>query len=200
MRSGSLWAITASALPGQSPKARRPLGGGTRSAPRFAVVLPALLLTVPRGGRALLRRFDTWEHRAPPHLPTTAVSPSGAPVAGNGNARFGAAFQAYSDCLKKNGVTLPSFAPRNRSSGQPSGQPTARPSGSAFRGGLRRWARRLGSPPAGVSADAWAKAQQACASLRPSFAPGQGRPGAAGGIDATALAAHAPASRTTASR
>ena len=80
--------------------------------------------------------------------------------------------------------------PRNRPSGQPSERPTARPSGSAFRGGFGGGLGASSSPPAGVSADAWAKAQQACASVRPSFAPGQGRPGGAGGIDATALAAY----------
>jgi hypothetical protein len=152
-------------------------------------VLPALLLAVLAVG-GCSSGGSTAASTGAATSPSTAVSPSGAPAAGNGNGQFGAAFRAYSDCLKKNGVTLPSFAPRNRPSGQPSGQPTARPSGSAFRGGFGGGLGASSSPPAGVSADAWAKAQQACAALRPSFAPGQGRPGGAGGIDATALAAY----------
>ena len=96
---------------------------------------------------------------------------AGAPIAGGGNA----AFTAYVNCLKQNGVTitLPSGRPRLRPSdaGQPSGIPGPRPSGGAGRpdglpgGGLFR-------KPAGVDDATWQKAQAACASLRPSFNPG----------------------------
>jgi hypothetical protein len=141
-----------------------------------ALLLPAMVVTgCSSGGSAAVASGS-----AP--SPSTALSPSGVPAAGNGG--FGAAFQAYSDCLRKNGVALPSFSPRSR----PSDRPTARPSGSGFRGAFGGGLGASSSPPAGVSAGAWAKAQQACASLRPSFAPGRGRPG--GGIDATALAAY----------
>ena len=182
--------MTASALPGQSPRARRPLGGGTRSALRFGAVLPAILLAVFAVG-GCSSGGSSPASTGVATSPSTAVAPSGAPgPGGNGGGQLGAAFQAYSDCLKKNGVTLPSFTPRDRSSGQPSSRPTARPSGSGFRGGFGGGFGPSSAPPAGVSADAWAKAQQACASVRPSFAPGQGGPGGAGGIDATALAAY----------
>ncbi len=155
----------------------------------MGAVLPALLLAVLAIGGCSSGGSSAASAGAATS-PSTAVAPSGAPAAGNGGGQFGAAFQAYSDCLKKNGVTLPSFSPRNRPSGQPSSRPTARPSGSGFRGGFGGGFGSSSAPPAGVSADAWAKAQQACASVRPSFAPGQGRPGGAGGIDATALAAY----------
>jgi hypothetical protein len=176
--------MTGTARPGPTTtKAHRRLSGESSSALRFAAVLPGLLLAALVVG-ACSSGGSTAGSTGTAASASTAVAPSGAPGAGNG--QFGARFQAYSDCLKKNGVTLPSFSPRNR----PSGQPTARPSGSAFRGGFGGGLGASSSPPAGVSADAWAKAQQACASVRPSFAPGQGRPGGAGGIDATALAAY----------
>ncbi len=65
-------------------------------------------------------------------------------------------FPAYVDCLRKNGVALPSALPR-------AGRPSARPSSARGAGfGLGN------QPPAGVDAQTWQKAQQACASLRPS--------------------------------
>jgi hypothetical protein len=94
--------------------------------------------------------------------------------AGGGNA----AFTAYTDCLKKNGVTitLPSGQARVRPSGGPGGQPfpngtpRARPSGSA---GARRFPGGGGGgffqKPAGVDDATWQKAQAACSSLLPSF-------------------------------
>lgn len=81
------------------------------------------------------------------------------------------AFAAYTDCLRKNGVTLPSAFPRgnrpsgrptNRPTDRPTARPTARPSGGGFGFGFGN------QPPAGVDAQTWQKAQQACASLRPS--------------------------------
>lgn len=104
-------------------------------------------------------------------------TPDGTATTGNGR---GAAMTAYVDCLRKNGVTvtLPSGRPRIRPSGQPypSGTPRPRPSGSGgfgrfpgggFPGGF------FGKPP-GVDDATWQKAQSACASLRPSFGPGNG--------------------------
>jgi hypothetical protein len=175
--------MTGSARPATTADARRCRVGDVHPALRFAALLPGLLVAAVLLG-ACSSGGSTARSTGAATSPSAALAPSGAPRAGSG--QFGAAFQAYSDCLKKNGVTLPSFSPRNR----PSGQPTPPPSGSGFRGGFGGGLGASSSPPAGVSAAAWAKAQQACASLRPSFAPGQGRPGAAGGIDATALAAY----------
>jgi hypothetical protein len=81
-------------------------------------------------------------------------------------------FAAYTDCLRKNGVTLPSTGARgNRPSarpggGRPSGQP--RPSGAPRGGGGFGFGNQ---PPAGVDAQTWQKAQQACSALRPSGGP-----------------------------
>ncbi|MFI1990292.1 hypothetical protein [Actinoplanes sp. NPDC020271] len=107
------------------------------------------------------------------------------------------AFAAYTECLSKNGVTItmPSGGPGGngmRPSGgafpsggaRPSGQP--RPSGS-FGG------RNGGSPGGGggfrkpddVDDATWQKAQEACASVRPSFGGGNGR-GNGGGNGANA--------------
>jgi hypothetical protein len=104
-------------------------------------------------------------------------SPSGAGAASSAPA--GAGFQAYTDCLRQHGVTinLPSDRPTVRPSGfRPSG---VRPSGlrpSRFRGGGGG-----GFPgvfgtaaPPGVDQATWDAAQQACASLRPSFGPRAG--------------------------
>jgi hypothetical protein len=93
------------------------------------------------------------------------------------------AFTAYTDCLKKNGVTLtlPSGRPRIGASGRPgaegrpftSGTPRPRPSGSA---GERRFPGGGGflQKPAGVDEATWQKAQSACASVLPSFGAGRG--------------------------
>jgi hypothetical protein len=95
---------------------------------------------------------------------------AGGPSAGPG--RGGT--QAYAACLSQHGVTLPSAAPRGnrpsaRPSDRPSGRPTARPSGG-FGGGFGNG----DQPPAGVDAATWQKAQQACASSRPSGGPRNG--------------------------
>jgi hypothetical protein len=90
----------------------------------------------------------------------SASAPTAAP--GQGGA------QAYTTCLSQNGVTMPSSFPRGN---RPSGAPSDRPSRGAGGGG------RFGNgdqPPAGVDAATWQKAQQACASLRPSGGPGNG--------------------------
>ena len=121
VRSGSLWAMTASAFPGP-PSAGSGRSGaalGPRGVSRWW--LPARAAGGARGGRVLVRRYVACEHRVR-RRPSTAVSPPVPPVSGNGNARFGASFQALQDCLKKNGVTLPSFA-RPTDERPASGQP-----------------------------------------------------------------------------
>jgi hypothetical protein len=124
-----------------------------------------------------------------------AASSSG--TAGAGGGQFGAAFQAYSACLTKNGVTLPSRAPGVRPSNFPSGRvrPSNLPSGvrpsGGFRGGFGGgFAGGFSSTaPSGVDQGTYTKALAACASLRPSFTPGAGGGGGAN-VDATALAAY----------
>jgi hypothetical protein len=110
------------------------------------------------------------------------------------------AFAAYTDCLAKNGVTLPSGAAGDarggpRASGRPSGRPTARPSGSPGRsfgaggfggGGLGGLS---SAAPAGVDAATWQKAQQACQSVRPTAGPDGGGFGG-GGANNSALTAY----------
>ncbi|WIM99131.1 hypothetical protein ACTOB_002771 [Actinoplanes oblitus] len=92
---------------------------------------------------------------------------------GGGNS----AFAAYTACLSENGVTvtMPSGGPGDggtRPSGapdgaRPSGMP--RPSGS-FAGGRGGFPGGGGpQKPDGVDEATWTKAQQACASVRPSF-------------------------------
>ncbi|MGC9670477.1 hypothetical protein ACNTMW_28520 [Planosporangium sp. 12N6] len=115
-------------------------------------------------------------------LGTVAACGSSSPATGATDAAPGqGGMQAYAACLSKHGVTLPSAFPRgNRPSGRPSGFPTARPSaepdGSRRPGGPGGFGNQ---PPAGVDAATWQQAQQACASLRPSAGPRNGRNGAA---------------------
>jgi hypothetical protein len=107
-----------------------------------------------------------------------AVAACGSSSKGNASgtttrASGGTGFAAYTDCLRKNGVTLPSAFPRgNRPSGRPSGRasdrPTARPTGSRSPGSRGGGFGFGDQPPAGVDAQTWQKAQQACASLMPS--------------------------------
>ncbi|MFJ8687116.1 hypothetical protein [Micromonospora wenchangensis] len=104
----------------------------------------------------------------------------------------GNSFAAYQECLRNNGVALPTMDPSRRPrgarpSGLPSGfptdRPTARPSG--FPTGSADPSRRAGrgfpggGRPEGVDEQTWQKAQQACASVQPS-----GRPGGPGAPDA----------------
>jgi hypothetical protein len=101
----------------------------------------------------------------------------------------GAAFQAYMACLRDHGVNMPSRGPRPtvRPSDFPTVRPTARPSvRPSGRGGFG-----FGDqPPPGVDADTWNKAQQACASLRPSFGPGGRRDNGANAAYRNCLADH----------
>ncbi|MFJ8579034.1 hypothetical protein [Micromonospora sp. NPDC093277] len=123
-------------------------------------------------------------------------TPTTAATGGEGNN----AFAAYQNCLRDNGITLPSAgpdrSPRERPSGfptdrpsgfptawpsgfptdRPSGFPTARPSGGGGRGfpGMGR--------PADVDEATWQKAQEACSSLMPTGRPGGwGGPGGSAG-------------------
>jgi hypothetical protein len=91
-----------------------------------------------------------------------------------------AGLQAYVDCLRQHGVTidLPSARPSGRPGGaRPSGvRPSDRPSGVRPSGG--RGFPGVGNvPPSGVDQATWDAAQQACASVRPSFSGGPGRGG-----------------------
>src|SRR5262249_37901190 len=90
-------------------------------------------------------------------------------------------FVAYATCLSEHGVTLPSGGPGfggRRPGAVPSARPSGRPSRSpgAGRGGGFGFGFGFGDqPPAGVDEATWQQAQQACASVRPSFgAGGQG--------------------------
>ncbi|GAA2636896.1 hypothetical protein [Paractinoplanes durhamensis] len=113
---------------------------------------------------------------------------------GNGNGNGNTAFAAYQECLAKNGVTItmPSRGARNGASGGPgeggfpgggpSGNPSAmpRPSGSGGPGGGGFPGGGMGGfqKPDNVDDATWQKAQEACASVRPSF--GAGRNGGGG--------------------
>jgi hypothetical protein len=99
------------------------------------------------------------------------------------------AFTAYIQCLNKNGVTIamPSGGARTRPSNGasrgpgafPSGMP--RPSGSAgARGGGFPGGGGMLNKPDGVDDATWQKAQDACASLRPSGRAGGGGNGGNG--------------------
>jgi len=100
-------------------------------------------------------------------------------------------FAAYTECLQKNGVTItmPSGAARMRPSdgaGRPSGNPSGmpRPSGSAGARGGGGFGGGGFTKPDNVSQDTWDKAEAACASVRPSFGPGQGNRGGGNGANA----------------
>jgi hypothetical protein len=115
----------------------------------------------------------------------TACSGSGpdgaaTPTGGAGNV---AAFTADRDCLAENGVTLPSERPSGgpggagRRSGFPEGgRPSGMPSfpagqrSSGFPGGGRGPGMQK---PADVDDATWQRAQQACASVLPSFGAGR---------------------------
>ena len=125
------------------------------------------------------------------------ASTSGGENAGGGNS----AFTAYVSCLNENGVTI--AMPSGRAGGQPGARPSGapggdgpgalpsgqpRPSGSAGQRGGGGFPGGGGlSRPEGVDDATWAKAQSACASLRPSTGAGMGSGrGNQGGGGATA--------------
>jgi len=143
---------------GFPPRARVVRSKASRRAAALVIASAAAMLAAACGGGS--------------GTATTTGGGSGTSGGGGGN---NAAFTAYTECLKKNGVTitLPSGGARVRPSGEPrpSGQP--RPSGSA---GARRLPGGGGffGKPDGVDDATWQKAQAACASVRPSFGPGGG--------------------------
>jgi hypothetical protein len=94
----------------------------------------------------------------------TAANPGGSKATSGGQAPQ----SAFVECLRKNGVTLPSDRP-SRSSARPSGSPGGRPSG------------RPGGQPPSMSPERQ-KAMEACRSLMPNG--GQGR-----GVDPSAVQA-----------
>jgi hypothetical protein len=125
-----------------------------------------------------------------PALASTLVAcgPGNADTADTASAANG--MQAYTDCLRKQGITLPSsFGTRasGRPTAFPSDRPTDRPTafpsgGTDNRGGFGGFGQ---NPPSGVDAEKWQAAQKACESVRPSSGPGNGgqRPGG-GGLNA----------------
>ncbi|MDQ7905341.1 hypothetical protein RB614_12480 [Phytohabitans sp. ZYX-F-186] len=97
---------------------------------------------------------------------------------------------AYLECLRDQGIDIADTMPSGRPSGFPSGRPTAFPSGrpTAFPSGRpsgEPGGRMGGFRPEGVDDATWQKAQEACASLRPSGGPGAG-PGGGGNREAGA--------------
>jgi hypothetical protein len=103
-----------------------------------------------------------------------ACGSSGNPAPAS-NADGANGFAAYTQCLARNGVVLPSFTPNPSRSARPGGRPSARPSAGTGNGGGGGFGGAFGfgnQPPAGVDQATWDKAMQACASVRPSASPG----------------------------
>lgn len=116
-----------------------------------------------------------------------AVMGFAAACGGSGNDNQGTPAAAnFADCLRQQGIALPTgrasgfptarpsgFPGGGRASGFPGGRPTARPSGGfgqgQGQGGFGNFQR-----PEGVDEQTWQKALQACNSLRPSGFPGRG--------------------------
>ncbi|WP_246277962.1 hypothetical protein [Phytohabitans rumicis] len=109
--------------------------------------------------------------------------------AGTGNGSAGG-FNAYADCLREQGITLPTNQPRANGSGRPtafpsdrptafpSGRPSGGPSGEPSGGpGGGMGGPGGGFRPEGVDDATWQKAQEACQSVRPTGGPGGGGPG-----------------------
>lgn len=107
-----------------------------------------------------------------------ACGSSGSPAAAS-NADGANGLAAYTQCLARNGVVLPSFTPNPSRSARAGGRPSARPSGGTGNGGGGNGGGGFGGAfgfgdqaPAGVDQATWTKAMQACASVRPSASPG----------------------------
>lgn len=73
---------------------------------------------------------------------------------------------AFLDCLRKNGVTLPSGRPGGIPTGRPTGRPSGAPGGGFFR--------RPGDGRTPSLSPELQQAMQACNSLRPTNGPGRG--------------------------
>ncbi|MGC0418870.1 hypothetical protein [Embleya sp. AB8] len=104
---------------------------------------------------------------------TSASAPSSAPGSAGGGAD--ATTKAYVDCLRANGVTMPTGRPGGgaRSSGRPSNRPTRAP-------GERPTGFPSGRANPRSTDPAFVKAEEACAKLRPTRGPGGGPGGTAG--------------------
>ncbi len=138
-----------------------------------------------------------------PGRDVSAGGPDGAGDGGGpGGGRGGAAFQAYRDCLTKNGVTLPATgAPGKGPDVQGQGKSTAgsagagQPSDNGGQGGGQQGGGQGGGGQRGGGLRGLdqndpkvAAAMKACASLRPAFG-GRGGRGGLGGPDFTAIRA-----------
>jgi hypothetical protein len=111
---------------------------------------------------------------------TGTTGPASSSTTTTGTDRFGAAFAAYRTCLAQHGVKLPTGGfgrpPSGTTGGTPPAGGGAPPSGQGF-------------VPAGVDATTFQKAQQACASKRPSGGFGRGGGFGGGQISSSALTA-----------
>ncbi|MYS83701.1 hypothetical protein [Embleya scabrispora] len=114
---------------------------------------------------------------------TSASAPSNAASGG------GDAGKAYTDCLRANGVEVPTGRPdggtRPPGAGRPSGRPSARPSRPA---GERPTGFPSGRPAPRATDPAYRKAEEACAKWRPTRGPGGGTDGPRRGADSAAQA------------
>jgi hypothetical protein len=117
---------------------------------------------------------------------TTTASSAAAGTTTTGAAGFQAAFAAYRTCLSQHGVKLPTGGFRRPPSGTTGGTP---PAGGGFGGGNGAPPSGQGFLPAGVSAATFQKAQQACASKRPTGGFRRGGGFGGGQISSSALAA-----------
>jgi hypothetical protein len=151
---------------------------------------------VPRFGSKATRRAAALFVASAAVAFTAACGGGDASSTGDQSAQGGpnSAFTAYLDCMKQNGVTItmPSGGVRNRPSDGASGYPRPQGSGGQRSGGADRSAfprpsgsARGGFPgggggmvnqkPEGVDDATWTKAQEACASVRPTGRPGGGQ-------------------------
>jgi hypothetical protein len=103
-------------------------------------------------------------------IATATLALAGCGGSGDGGpATSSVALTQYRDCLSRNGVTLPSTRPSGFPTARPTDRPTVRPTARPSRSSDGFGDGRFGNGfPQGVDASAFAKAQQACASLRPS--------------------------------
>jgi hypothetical protein len=117
-------------------------------------------------------------------MASLAACGSSSPPAAAANNDGANGFAAYTQCLARNGVVLPSFSANPRGSRSPGARPSNRPStrpsggfgggnGGGFGGGNGGGFGAFGDqPPAGVDQATWDKARQACASVLPSQGTG----------------------------
>jgi hypothetical protein len=142
---------------------------------RVALVVPSVLLAV-----ASVAGCGGSSSKASTAAPAATGTPAAAGTTSGAAAAGANGFAAYTACLKKNGVTLPT--------GRPGGGFGARPSGAA------RGSRVPGGGFGGLNATSGptAAAVKACASVRPTGGFGGG---AGGGANASAIASQLAAYR-----